>query len=111
MHLSPSPFVNKPWNPPIQSWPGVSGSGTGNWLEKNELHVDPTLRTAIQERAGSVFPPKLVGGKRRKLSIKGGMPGLLSGALFGMNSAYSNLVGAATMPVNPAPWSQFPNLK
>ena len=104
MALSPSPFVNKPWLPPIQTWPGVQGSGTGNWLTKNQMNVDVTERTAIQERAGSVFPPKLsVGGSRKK---RGGVFDLVNMGRsigYGMNSAYSNLVGAASMPVNPLP--------
>lgn len=100
--LSPSPFVNRPWLPPIQSWPGVQGSGTGNWLTKNQLNVDVSERTAIQERAGLVFPPK-IGGSRRK---RGGTFDLVNTARsvgYGVQSAYSNLVGAATMPVNPLP--------
>jgi hypothetical protein len=105
MMLSPSPFVNAPTLPShIQTWPGVQGSGTGNWLTKNQMDVDVTERTAIQERAGSVFPPKLsVGGSRKK---RGGVFDLVNvgrSVGYGINSAYSNLVGAASMPVNPLP--------
>jgi hypothetical protein len=104
MMLSPAPFVNRPWLPPIQTWPGVQGSGTGNWLTKNQMDVDVTERTAIQERAGSVFPPKLSGGGSRKK--RGGVFDLVNvgrSVGYGMNSAYSNLVGTASMPVNPLP--------
>ena len=66
MSLSPSPFVNPPTLPAaIQTWPGVQGSGTGNWLTKNQLYVDPTIRTAVQERGGSVFPFQMGGRGRR----------------------------------------------
>jgi hypothetical protein len=105
MLLSPSPFVNPPTLPShIQTWPGVQGSGTGNWLTKNQLDVDPTIRTAIQERAGSVFPPKIISGGSRKK--RGGVFDLVNVGRsigYGMNSAYSNLVGTASMPVNPLP--------
>ena len=119
MQLSPSPFLNKPWTPPIQSWPGVQGSGTGNWLTKNNFDVDVSDRTAIQERAGQIFPLRMggkrKGTKRRKMTkriknnkkSKRGGTGL--GQLFGygVNSAYSNLVGSPNMPVNPSPTTQF----
>jgi len=104
MTLSPSPFVNRPWLPSIQNWPGVQGSNTGNWLTKNQMNVDVSERTGIQERAGSVFPPKLIAGGTRKK--KGGVFDLVNTGRsigYGMNSAYSNLVGSATMPVNPLP--------
>lgn len=104
MWLSPSPFVNKPWLAPIQAWPGVQGSATGNWLTKNQHNVDVTARTAIQERNESVFPPKLSkGGARKK---KGGVFNLVNMARsvnFGVDSAFRNLVGSASMPKNPAP--------
>lgn len=123
MQLSPSPFLNKPWIP-IQNWPGVQGSGTGNWLTKNNYDVDVTDRTAIQERAGQIFPLQM-GGKRRgrkgkktkrrqmtkriknsKNSKRGGTGlGQLFG--YGVNSAYSNLIGSPNMPVNPLPTTQF----
>lgn len=101
MELSPSPFVNKPWLGNIQTWPGVQGSATGTWLTKNQHSVDVSERTAIQERAGSVFPPKLVkGGSRRK---RGGVFDLVRSFGYGINSAYSNFKGFASMPINPAP--------
>ena len=107
MSLSPSPFVNRPWLPPIQSWPGVQGSGTGNWLTKNQMNVDVSERTAIQERAGEVFPLQM-GGRTKRRMKRGAGPfsdfvnmGRSFG--YGVHSAYSNLVGAATMPVNPLP--------
>lgn len=114
LRLSPSPFVNAPTLPAdIQTWPGVPGSATGNWLTKNQYPVDLTDRTATQERGGQVFPMQM-GGKKRgrrfsrgKKSKKGGaFPGLVNmGRSFGygINSAYSNLVGSANMPVNPMP--------
>jgi len=121
MQLSPSPFLNKPWIPPIQNWPGVQGSGTGNWLTKNNYDVDVSDRTAIQERAGQIFPLRMggkrkrKGTKRRKMTkriknnknSKRGGTGL--GQLFGygVNSAYSNLIGSPNMPVNPLPTTQF----
>ena len=115
--LSPSPFVNSPSLPAqIQTWPGVQGSSTGNWLTKNQHLVDVTDRTAIQERGGQVFPLQMggmkggcgcglqTGGMKTK---KGGtFPGLVNmGNSFGygVHSAYSNLIGAASMPVNPLP--------
>ena len=117
MQLSPSPFLNTPWTP-IQSWPGVQGSGTGNWLTKNNYDVDVSDRTAIQERAGQIFPLQM-GGKRkgrrngkrkmtkRSKNSKTGGTGL--GQLFGygVNSAFNNLIGSANMPVNPLPTTQF----
>ena len=118
MQLSPSPFVNKPWTPPIQNWPGVQGSGTGNWLTKNNYDVDVTDRTAIQERAGQIFPLRM-GGKRKgkktkrrqmtKKNKNNKMGGTGLGQLFGygVNSAYSNLIGSPNMPVNPLPTTQF----
>lgn len=112
--LSPSSFVNAPTLPAhIQTWPGVPGSATGNWLTKNQYPVDLTYRTATQERAGQVFPMQM-GGKKRghrfsrgKKSKKGGaFPGLVNMGRnfgYGIHSAYSNLVGSANMPVNPMP--------
>lgn len=99
MGLSPSPFVNRPWLP--SNWPGVQGSATGTWLTKNQFHVDPTTRTAIQERAGSVFPPKLLRGGSRKKS--GGLFDLARSIGYGLNSAYSSFKGFPSMPINPNP--------
>jgi hypothetical protein len=114
MQLSPSPFVNKPWTPLIQSLPEVQGSGTGNWLTKNPLTTDVTDRTAIQERAGQIFPLQMGGkrkrkGKKTKRSKNSKRGGTGLGQLFGygVNSAYSNLIGSPNMPVNPLPTAQF----
>ena len=98
LSLSPAPFVNKPWLPPIQAWPGVQGSGTGNWLTKNQMDMDLTDRTAVQERGGQIFPLQM-GGKQRKR--RGGALG--ENIYYGINTAYNNLVGATYMPVNPLP--------
>lgn len=102
MFLSPSPFVNTPSLPgQIQTWPGVAGSATGNWLTKNQHLVDLTDRTAIQERAGQVFPLQMGGKKKSKKG--GGLLDLVNMGFYGINSAYSNVVGAASIPVNPMP--------
>jgi len=117
LSLSPSPFVNKPWFAPISSWPGVQGSGTGNWLTKNQMNVDLSERTGVQERGGSISPFQM-GGKRKKSGSKkkrkqhGGFLSDLVNAgrslSYGLNNAYSNLIGSPNMPVNPMPTVQFP---
>jgi len=106
MSLSPSPFVNAPSFPgQIPTWPGVAGSATGNWLTKNQHLVDLTDRTAIQERAGQVFPLQMGGKSKKGAKSKkgGGLLDLVNMGFYGINSAYSNLVGAASMPINPMP--------
>ena len=116
--LSPAPFVNKPWLPPIQAWPGVQGSGTGNWLTKNQMDIDVTDRTAVQERGGQIFPMQMggkqmggkqMGGKQmRRNSRKKHGGNLGENIYYGINTAYNNLVGATYMPVNPLPtYDQF----
>uniref|UniRef100_A0A6C0BBG0 Uncharacterized protein n=1 Tax=viral metagenome TaxID=1070528 RepID=A0A6C0BBG0_9ZZZZ len=123
MTLSPSPFVNSPTLPGvIQTWPGVQGAGTGNWLTKNQLYVDPTIRTSVQERGGSVSPFQMGGrkeggrkeGKRKEggrrtkkgRSKKGGFD-LVNMGMYGIQNAYSTLIGSGNMPVNPQPTVQF----
>uniref|UniRef100_A0A6C0LBC9 Uncharacterized protein n=1 Tax=viral metagenome TaxID=1070528 RepID=A0A6C0LBC9_9ZZZZ len=114
MTLSPSPFVNPPTLPAaIQTWPGVQGAGTGNWLTKNQLPVDVSDRTAVQERAGSIFPYQMGGKRKRKRtktkrgrSMRGGLD-LVNMATYGLANAYSTLLGSANMPVNPQPTVQF----
>ena len=139
MLLSPSPFVNSPSLPAsIQTWPGVQGSGTGNWLTKNQYTVDVSDRTGLQERGGSVFSLQMGGRKeggrkeggrkeggrkegerkeggrkeggrtkiKRGRSRRGGFD-LVNMATYGIQNAYSTLIGAGNMPVNPQPTVQF----
>lgn len=118
MLLSPSPFVNSPSLPAsIQTWPGVQGSGTGNWLTKNQYTVDVSDRTGVQERGGSIFSLQMGGRGRRKTkkektkikrgrSRRGGFD-LVNMATYGIQNAYSTLIGSGNMPVNPQPTVQF----
>jgi hypothetical protein len=124
MTLSPSPFVNPPTLPAsIQTWPGVQGSGTGNWLTKNQYTVDVSDRTGVQERGGSIFPFQMGGkkeggkkeggrkrtkkaGTKKTRTMRGGFD-LVNMGLYGIRNAYSTLVGSANMPVNPQPTVQF----
>lgn len=119
--LSPYPpqpaFVGAPWKADISNWPGVGGQdGVTNHFSLNKyIPYDPQTQV-MQERAGSLFLGKYIGGgkKKSKKSMKmskkrGG--GIIPQDLvnfgrtftYGLGSAY-NAINGYQQPVNPLPY-------
>jgi len=119
----PNGLVGTAWTPASNGWPGVQGSGSGNYLELNKYPTD--VQTSII--ATGANPPFSVGGKKKgtlKRSQKQNRKqkgGTLSNFLhqdlinvgrqfqFGLGTAYNALAGYSA-PVSPLPWrGQIPN--
>ena len=119
--LTPYPpqpaFVGAPWTGSISNWPGVGGQdGVTNHFSLNKyIPYDPQTQV-MQERAGSLFLGKYIGGgkkksnKSKKMSKKRG-GGLIPQDLvnfgrtfnYGLGSAY-NAINGYQQPVNPLPY-------
>lgn len=123
--LSPYPaqpaFVGAPWKADISNWPGVAGEQgvTNHYLKNTYVPYDPQTQV-MQERAGSLFLGKYIGGgkkktnkktsKMRKMGKKRG-GGFIPQDLvnfgrtfnYGLGSAY-NAINGYSQPVNPLPY-------
>ena len=116
--LSPYPaqpaFVGANWKGDISNWPGVAGQDgvTNHYALNKYIPYDPQTQV-MQERAGSLFLGKYIGGgknKSKKMTKKRG-GGLIPQDLvnfgrtftYGLGSAY-NAVNGYQQPVNPLPY-------